>query len=1015
MAAPFIQTSFAKGEISPSLWGHVDLALFHTAASTLRNMFVSFKGGAYSRAGTHFVGQSKQRPDLGQLPPRIINWDFNLSQGYIVEFGDGYARLIFQGGYVTENPVAISAISQSSPCLITTAAPHGYATGDWIFLTQISGPLALYLENNTYIVGTTTTSTFTITDLNGVPIDSTSFPAYAGGAEAERIYTLASPYAAADLPYLKFDQSADVMSLTCVNPATDAEYPPYDLKRFGPNDWTLTQTSFGTAVAAPASISATATVQPSTATSPPTLPCAYAYQVTAIDAVTGQESQPSPIANITNGVDMSATAGSNVVDWGQVSGARSYNIYRAPTSYNTSPGSSTVALPVPVGSLFGFVGSSFGNQFVDSNIVPDFTTTPPQHQDPFARGQILQVFISASSADWTGAANVTIMTGTGSGFIGECIVVNNTIVAVQVVDPGGGYLPGDTPVFSGSGTSAAGTLDVGPQTGTNPAVVSYFQQRRVYTQTLNAPDEYWMSQPGAFTNFDSSLPTSDGDAISGTPWSEKVNGIQWMLTMPLGLLTFTGSGVWQVGAPGSFASSPASITPSNQIAAPQSSIGSSATVPPIRVNWDVLYLEYMNSSVLDLSYQIFFNIYAGTDISWASSHLLEYNQIIQWAYARTPYRVVWAVRDDGILLSLTYVKEQEVVGWARHDTQGLVRSIAGASENPVDATYLVVERPVAGGLTRFFVERMDNRLWQRLEDSWCVDAAVATVPLTPNATLFANSSSGFVGFEATAAVFASTNVGQTLRMGGGICVLTAAGAAGGSQASGNWILPPTQLLPNDPNGSVIPQQAGSWSIAGNVTQLGGLTHLVGRQVVGLADGVPVGPLTVSALGIVTLPFPASLVVLGLGFTAQTQSVYLDTGQPTVQGRRKAIYAVTVRCEKSALSQVGANQADASALPTALFETWPNLANGVAANVAPSPSAAYMTPGGAVAQPLFTGDQRVVIPSAWQKPGQVAVQQTLPLPLNITALVPELLPGDTPEVELSPRQPQSQQPAGRRAA
>jgi hypothetical protein len=157
-------------------------------------------------------------------------------------------------------------------------------------------------------------------------------------------------------------------------------------------------------------------------------------------------------------------------------------------------------------------------------------------------------------------------------------------------------------------------------------------------------------------------------------------------------------------------------------------------------------------------------------------------------------------------------------------------------------------------------------------------------------------------------------------------------------------------------------------------------------------------------------------VLGFGFTAQLQSVYLDTGeQPTIQGRRKNIYAATVRCQASGFSQVGINQADASAAsPMPQFEVWPGLPAAVPTNVQPNPAAPYTSVGGISVQPLFTGDQRLIVPSAWAKPGQVAVQQMLPLPVNVTALLPEVLEGDTAEMQIQPRQ-QSANSNGRRAA
>lgn len=1017
MAIPVPKTSFASGEISPSLFGHADLAKVATAATTMRNGYVDYRGGYKSRGGTAFLNRSKQRPDLGQAPPRIITWAFSNLQGYCLEFGDNYVRFYVNPqnpseapAVVTETPFTVSAISNASPGEVTTSA-NNFSTGDWVLFSGVQG--MTILNSLGFIVTVIDSTHFTLEDLDGNPFSTASLPAFiSGGAQVSRIYTITSPYAAVDLPYLKFAQSADVMSITCVNPPNAAagapapkEYPPYDLARNGSLNWTLTQTAFGTKVTAPSSCTVTPTVAAGGG-SPATLPAGYAYVVTFVSQSTGEESVASPIGTSTTGVDISQTAGSNVINWSAVAGPGYYNIYRAPTSYNT--GNSSAALPPPVGSSFYFVGQSLGTSFVDSNITPTFTQTPPLNTQPFARGQILSIAITASSSSWTSAV-VSITTSTGSGFVGEVVISSGSIVGVVVVNPGSGYVSGDAPSFSGTGgQTASGTLNLGPENSTYPGVVSYFQQRRFYAQTINAPDTFFMSQTGAFANFDVSNPVEDSDAITGTPDSQTVDGIQWAITEPLGLLTFTGAGVYQIGAPGSFANSPAAITPTNIVAAPQSSIGCSSTVPPLKINWDVLYFEIANNNVLDLTYQIYFNIFAGTDISWPSTHLLAAYQALQWCYSRSPDRVVWIVRNDGVLLSLTYVKEQDISGWARHDTQGQWISCTSVVEPPVNAVYLVAERPVAAGGTRYFIERMNNRIWQTVEDSWCVDAGVATQLDYLDATLSASSASGAVTFTAASSVFLPAHSGQILRMGGGIATIT--GYTSGTVVTGTWTKPCVLTYPNDPNNQPMSQPFGQWSIAPQVTVVAGLQHLAGRQVVGLADGVPIGPLVPNSLGQVTLPFAASNVVLGLGFAAQLQSVYLEAGSPTVQGRRKAIPAVTARVANSALPQIGANQQDASTIPPSIVANWPSGGSGGMAApqiqfVRPAVPAAYQTAAGQAVQPLFTGDIRVNVASQWDKPGQAAVQQTLPLPLNVLMFIPEVNVGDVPETDLPPRQQQ----------
>jgi hypothetical protein len=996
MALPYDIPAFSHGEITPALWGRVDLALFSTALATARNGYVDYRGGFRSRAGTSFVGRALQTPAQGDGPPRLINFSFSLEQQYMIELGSQYARFVYQGGYVTESPFAVTAATNADPSQIT-APGHNFNNGDWAFLTGLGG---IFQVQGIYIVQNANqgAGTFTLADLTGSPIDSTLFAVYTGGGAAARIYTIEAPYINGDWWNVKWTQSADVMTLT------HPMYPPWNLNRFGGANWSFSLVSIGSKVAAPSSAAAIATVQPSGATSPPTLPCAYAYVVTSVNTLTGEESLPSPIANLTNGVDMAATAGSNIVSWAPISGITQYNIYRAPTSYNTDPTNPDVALPVPVGALFGLVGSSLGTQFVDNNITADVSISPPQFQNPFAPGQVTNIFMTASSGDWTMAA-VSISSLTGTGFIGEAIIQGGFITGVLIINPGQGYVSGNTVVFTGDGTSASATLLVGPATGTYPSAGAYFQQRRAYFNSLNNPETDWLSQPGSYDNFDTSIPVGDSDAITGTLATETVDGIQYALEMPLGLVTFTGSRVLQITASGTSLLNPAAITPSNQIAVPQSTVGSSSTLAPQRVNWDILHYEPDNATLREMNYQIWFNIYTTEDKTWQSSHLTFGHQLVDRAWCRKPSYLLWQARDDGMLLAFTYLKEQQVAAWTRQTTQGKFRAMCAVTELPVDALYLCVERSDLNGTLFYSIERMNDRIWLSVEDPWCIDFGVSTSLSEGNVTLFADAATGTVNFTAVGgAYFNPGHVGQVLRMGGGIAAITTYNS--GVSVSGAWVYPCQEITPDDPLGLPLWQDPGAWTIAPNITTLSGFdVSLLGKTVIGLADGVPIGPLTVQGGNgylFVTLPFPASDVKMGLGFTVQAQSVYLDAGQPTIQGRRKSVSAVTGRIEASAPMQLGANQVDVSAQSSpGLSAIWSAGMTTMPASPtqlpAPYPSpGTYLNPAPVMVQPLFTGDVRIPIPSDWIKKGQIAAQQTQAQPLNLLSFIPEVLVGDTPE-------------------
>src|SRR5262249_4551354 len=134
--------------------------------------------------------------------------------------------------------------------------------------------------------------------------------------------------------------------------------------------------TFASSIGPPASCTATAsnsfTGSPS-ATNPG--PAAYGYVVTAVDEVTNEESIASPIGAVTGSVDIAGQFGTITVTFPAVTGAGSYNVYRATPDY-TNTGNFT-------GQLFGYVGSTRTLSWQDTNIIADFTITPPLHIDPF--------------------------------------------------------------------------------------------------------------------------------------------------------------------------------------------------------------------------------------------------------------------------------------------------------------------------------------------------------------------------------------------------------------------------------------------------------------------------------------------------------------------------------------------------------------------------------------------------------------------------------------------------------
>lgn len=1024
------------------MFGRVDLAKFHSGCSTMRNFFVRYTGGASTRAGFKYFGTSKQPTTAS--PPRDINFQYNINQGYALEFGDHYMRIKSDGAYITETTKNICNITKANPGVVTIAS-HGYSNGDWVYITGIGGMTEL--NGLIWVVANVTTNTFTLIDMFGVAVNTTLYTTYTSGGTSARIYTVVSPYAAIDLPYLKFTQSANVMSLTCVNTTTATEYPAYDLQRVANTQWTFTQTSFDSVIDPPGTVS-------SSATSSTTKTTWYSYVVTSVDA-DGNESVASIATDVYNN-DISINAGSNTITWSHVDFAVISNIYSATPIYTGA----TAADPGFVGVPYGFIGySNGGQQFTDTNIIPDFTKTPPTHNDPFARGQIIDVVPTAGGSGYTQATiGYTITTATGSGFSGVPVVQGDAFIGFVIYDNGKNYLLGDTIAITG-GAGATATLTVGAQTGTYPSTVSYFQQRRGYAATLNQPDTYFFSQTGLYTNMDYSIPTIDSDAITGTPWAQQINGIQWMIQMPNGLIVLTGNGAWLLTGANSGV-----LTPSSQQAIQQANIGCSAVVEPILINSDILYVQSKNSIVRDLTYNFFTNIYVGEDKTILANHLVFGHTILQWAYAEEPFKIIWALRDDGILLSLTWLKEQDIWAWARHDTDGIVVSVCTVTEPPVDALYIIVKRYVNGQYL-YYSERMDNRIWENVEECFCVDAGLSYPMIFPNATLTAAAVSGMsnissvnvvfggsgytapiinaldstgtgtgatfsvslsggvitaitpvtqgsgyilgstsivitdstgtgavasplitnnVNFTASSSVFTAGNVGDVIRMGGGKATITS--YISGTLVIANITQPITATITDNPSNMPVPALSGNWSISIPTTVVSGLNHLEGETVSILADGSVVAQQVVTNNS-VTLPEPASAITVGLPFTAQLQTMYLEPpGQPmTTQSKRKSIAAVSVRVEATRGISLGVNQPDASIQPDGVNVPWKEL-------VVVKDRSSLNFPGTAV--PLQTTDFYEEVLGGYEFQGQVAIETQNPLPANILSCVSYYTMGDT---------------------
>src|SRR5690606_2976178 len=181
----------------------------------------------------------------------------------------------------------------------------------------------------------------------------------------------------------------------------------------------------------------------------------------------------------------------------------------------------------------------------------------------------------------------------------------------------------------------------------------------------------------------------------------QVNVIRELVPMA-DLVILTAGGEWRMVTDGVVAPTTISLRP-------QSYRGAADYRAEVIGN-TALYIQAQGTAIRDLYYTFAEDGYNGADLTLLADHLFHGHAVDSIDFHQTPYSILWAVRDDGALLSCTYLREQEVLGWARHDTGDgdAFEDVCVIPEGDEDACYVVVRRTI-NGATKRYVERFATR------------------------------------------------------------------------------------------------------------------------------------------------------------------------------------------------------------------------------------------------------------------------------------------------------------------
>jgi hypothetical protein len=512
-----------------------------------------------------------------------------------------------------------------------------------------------------------------------------------------------------------------------------------------------------------------------------------------------------------------------------------------------------------------------------------------------------------------------------------------------------------------------GAKDPLAETDNDPAAVIYHKQRRIFGGSDANPNTHYGTQLGNYYNMNVSSTVKDTDAYTLALASNTVNRIRYFVSMR-DLVILTNDSTWAV-RPGS----DSAVITGTAEQVQQSELGSAKVKPIVAIDL-ILFVEEGGGKIYDMGYVYNADQYSGTELSLLASHLFQGYTITDWCFAKKPFSIAWCVRDDGIMLGLTYLKQEEVVGWHQHETDGEFESVASVQEGQEDAVYAIIKRTI-NGTERKYIERMHSRFFlPNVEDAFFVDSGLTLDTWNTDSTSEMTLTGGTdwtVDEELTLtengilSPFVTGDVGKIFI----IRVFNTDGTINKrvklqviSYISETIVTVKAKTLVATELRSVATTY---WARA--VTELTGLDHLEGKTISILADG-NVLPQKVVVDGTVDLEKSYAKVHAGLPYTSLIELLDIDIEELGVQtySKRKSVSEVDVSYVNSRGGFL-ANDIDST-----FYEIVQRKVS----------DADYPIP-------LQTGRKRIAINPQTETVGNLVFKQEDPLPITITSFRPKV--------------------------
>lgn len=516
-------------------------------------------------------------------------------------------------------------------------------------------------------------------------------------------------------------------------------------------------------------------------------------------------------------------------------------------------------------------------------------------------------------------------------------------------------------------TSAKSTWRMGIYgPGNYPSCITFHEDRLFLGGSPNYPQRIDGSCVGDYENFqptDSAGTVTSALALGFTLNSSDVNVVRWLTSDEKGLLVGTVGGEWVVRP-----SSQTETLSSTNISAKKATSYGSADVQALQVGKSSLFIQRAGRKVRELTYFYDVDGFQAPDISVLAEHITQ-GGIVQMAQQKEPQSIVWMVRNDGVLLGLTYERSIDglKVGMHQHQIAGdsdqvgtpaVVESVAviPSADGTRDEIWISVKRWGPSGTTRYI--EYFNKLFgdeDRIEEAKFLDCSlsydvpkVITAIATGASTIVDSATHGF-------------NPGDVIRF------TEIVGMTELNEKSYTILSVNTNDFTIDLDSTGFTTYIAGGIARKKITTVSGLIHLEDEEVGILADGMVQASKVVSS-GSITLDTPASLVTVGLLYNSDAQQLRLEAGAQdgTSLGKTRRIHRMGILLHNTLGIKVGQSFDDLTRL---IFRQGGDL------------------PG--VQTDLFSGILSQEVEFDYDFSNQFCIRADQPLPATILALMPQI--------------------------